>query len=282
MKSTETVKIVSSKLAASLWPPRTWNSMLARAEYQCDKLARLVADERNGLVAIRSKGDLAELMRRRAKGEELVGAMLGLEGAHALEGDLDNLEVLHAKGLRMLGLTHFIDNHFAGSAHGMEAGGLSEDGKALIARAQALGIAVDLAHLAPAAVDDVLDLAQKPVVVSHSGVKGTCESPRNLSDDHLRRIAHNGGVVGIAMFEGAVCGTDLGATLDAIDHAVKVAGIDHVGLGADFDGAVTTPVDITGLPLLTQGLLERGYEPAAIKKVMGANVARVLAQTLPD
>jgi len=111
-------------------------------------------------------------------------------------------------------------------------------------------------------------------------VKGTCDNVRNLSDDQLRRIAATGGVIGIGFWETAVCGPDERAIAAAIGHAVRVAGVDHVGLGSDFDGAVSTPFDASGLPRLTQALLQAGLSADEIAKVMGGNVARLLSEQL--
>ncbi len=120
------------------------------------------------------------------------------------------------------------------------------------------------------------------MVVSHTGVAATCASPRNLTDDQLRRIAAGGGLIGIALFEGATCGSDVAATLRAIDQAKKVAGVDAVAIGSDFDGAITAPIDAGGLPLITQGLLERGCSEADIAKILGGNAVRFLRATLPN
>ena len=119
-------------------------------------------------------------------------------------------------------------------------------------------------------------------MVSHTGVRGTCDNRRNLSDDQLRGIAATGGVVGIGFWDTAVCGSDVAAIVRAIGHAVAVTGPDHVALGSDFDGAVTTPFDARGYPLLTEGLLAAGLPEDTVAKVMGGNVRRVLRAVLPE
>ena len=181
----------------------------------------------------------------------------------------------------MFGLAHFFDNSFAGSAHGVEQYGLTPRGRELVMRAEALGITIDLAHASPAAFRETLEMATRPVVVSHGGVAATCPGPRNLDDAQLRAIAINGGVIGIGYWPGAVCGRNLEAILRAIDHAVDIAGIDHVGLGSDFDGHVTTPFDTRGLPRLTAALLRAGYNADELRAILGGNVRRVLAANLP-
>ena len=277
--SDETDRITLLTLAER-WPPWTWTSLYQRARYQAGRLARLSSAD--GVTFVRTRGDLDGVVDRREAGEPTLGVLLGLEGAHALEGRFENLAGLHEAGLRMLGLAHFFDNELAGSAHGTEKGGLTELGRRVVTEAERLGIAIDLAHASPRAFDEAVRLAAKPVVVSHSGVRGTCGGPRNLTDAQLKAVAATGGVVGIGLFKGAVCGEDVAATLDAIAYAVRVVGVDHVALGSDFDGAVTAPIHVGGLPLLTEGLLERGFSPQDVAKIMGGNVVRVLRETLPE
>jgi membrane dipeptidase len=140
---------------------------------------------------------------------------------------------------------------------------------------------VDVAHASEATVDDVLALARRPLVSSHGGVRGTADSNRNLSDEQARGIAANGGVVGIGFWEAATGGRDVGAIVRAIAHAVNVAGVEHVGLGSDFDGAVTVAIDAAGMIRITDGLLAHGFDDADVSRVMGGNAMRVLAETLP-
>lgn len=140
---------------------------------------------------------------------------------------------------------------------------------------------VDLAHASDRTFDDVLALATRPVVVSHTGVRRTCDNRRNLGDAQLRAIARNGGVVGIGYWPTAVCGDDARAIARAIRHAVSVAGVEHVGLGSDFDGAVTAPFDATGLPLVTEALLAEGFAGEDVARIMGGNVLELLERALP-
>lgn len=140
---------------------------------------------------------------------------------------------------------------------------------------------IDLAHASARTIDDVLKIATRPVVVSHTGVRGTCDNQRNLTDAQLASIAGNGGVVGIGVWETAVCGADARAIARAIDHAINVAGFEHVALGSDFDGAVSAPFDATGFPQITQALLDAGVDRTKIEGVMGGNVRRLLKALLP-
>ncbi len=146
---------------------------------------------------------------------------------------------------------------------------------------EALGMIVDVAHASAATIDDVLAMATRPVVASHTGVRGVADNARNLSDAHLRGIAATGGLVGIGFWDTASGGEDVAAIARSIAYAVDVAGVEHVGLGSDFDGAVTVPVDASGLALITDALLDAGLDERAIGAVMGGNAMRVLAEVLP-
>lgn len=127
-----------------------------------------------------------------------------------------------------------------------------------------------------------LPLLTRPLLVSHTGVKGTCNNPRNLSDGELRAVARTGGLVGIGLWETATCGKDARAAARAIRYAVNIVGVDHVALGSDFDGSTTTPFDSSGWVLLTDALLQEGFPEQEITKIMGGNVVRMLKETLPD
>jgi microsomal dipeptidase-like Zn-dependent dipeptidase len=182
----------------------------------------------------------------------------------------------------MMSPSHFFDNDIGGSAHGVEKYGLTEKGKEVIRRMEAKGMLVDVAHASAKTIDDVLAMATKPVVVSHTGVKGTCDNQRNLSDDQLRSIAKTGGVIGIGFWDTAVCGQDAASIARAIRHAVNVAGIEHVGLGSDYDGAVKAPFDASGIALITDALINEGFSDEEIARVMGGNTIRLLLENLPE
>jgi microsomal dipeptidase-like Zn-dependent dipeptidase len=181
----------------------------------------------------------------------------------------------------MMAPTHFFDNEWGGSAHGVGKGGLTERGRELVRRMESKRMLVDLAHASPATFDEVIAVASRPVVVSHTGVKGTCESVRNLSDEQLRRVAATGGVVGIGFWDTATCGSDAASIARAIRHAASVVGARHVALGSDFDGTVTTPFDATGVVQITDALLAAGFGEDDIRLIMGGNVLRLLSETLP-
>ncbi len=251
--------------------PATWFSPKARALAQADELSQLA-----------TRTPLTLVLRREDLSADGLKGLLSLEGMHALEGDAEVLDELHAAGFRMMGLAHHFDNAVAGSAHGVEKHGLTALGRELVPRMEALGITIDLAHASPVAFADTLGLATRPVVVSHGGVQATCPGPRNLSDEQLRSVAANGGVVGIGYFQAAVCDPGVKGIVAAILHVVEVAGVDHVALGSDFDGHVAVPFDASGMPLLTAVLLDRGMAQADVRKVLGGNVRRVLEANLPD
>jgi len=261
---------------AQLQPPRTWSSLLERSLWHATKLAR-AADASNGqLRLIRTPADLDRLLADRAAGRKVTGGLLSIEGLQDLEGKPANLDRLYAAGFRMAGFAHFFDTEAAGSMHGRAKGGLTPLGRQVLRRMEALGMIVDVAHASHAAVADILAMARRPVVSSHGGVQATCKVNRNLTDDEIRGIARTGGVIGIGYWEAAVCSTSPKAVAEAIAHVRDLVGIDHVGLGSDFDGAVTTGFDASQLVVVTQALVDRGFSEQEIAKVMGGNALRVL------
>jgi microsomal dipeptidase-like Zn-dependent dipeptidase len=263
------------------WPRRTWSSLLERALYQAQRLDDASKRSEGGLVVLRSRKDVEVLAESRRSGKQIVGGLLSIEGLHCLEGKLDNVDVLYNAGFRMMGLTHFFDNEVAGSAHGVSKGGLTDLGREVIRRIEERGIIVDLAHASPAAIDEVLLTATKPIVVSHTGVRGTCDNSRNLSDEQLEGIAKTGGLVGIGYWNAAVCEPNVESIVGAIRYVVDHVGLEHVALGSDFDGGTRTPFDATGLSEITDGLLNAGYSESDIAAIMGGNTLRVLRECLP-
>ena len=267
---------ITALAIADLQPPRTWGSLLQRSLWHAQKLDRYAAASNGQLRVIHSSADLDRLLADRAGGKKVVGGMLSIEGLQDLEGKLANLDVLYRAGFRMAGLAHFFDNEVAGSMHGEAKGGLTPLGRQVVRRMEALGMVVDVAHSSHATIAEVLAMAQRPVVASHGGVQATCKVNRNLTDDEIRGIARTGGVIGIGYWDAAICSTQPAAAAAAIAHVRDVAGIDHVGLGSDFDGAVTTGFDASQLAAVTQALIDRGFSDGDIAKVMGGNVLRVL------
>lgn len=261
---------------AQLQPVRTWNSLLERSLWHAEKLDRAVIASEGLLWRIRTPADLDRLLADRAEGRPVTGALLSTEGAHNLEGQLNNLDKLHAAGFRMMGLVHFFDNDVGGSMHGLRKGGLTPFGARLVAEMEQRGIIVDLAHASRQTFFDVLKIARRPVVVSHGGIKATCNTPRNLDAEQLLALKANGGMIGIGYWDAAVCAPTPQATARAIATAVRIMGVDHVGLGSDFDGAVTTGFDTSQLRAITQALLDAGLADYDIEQVMGGNAMRLL------
>ena len=261
---------------AQLQPPKTWSSLLERSLWHARKLDRAAAGSDGKLRVIRTPAELDRLLADRAGGKKVVGGMLSIEGLQDMEGQLGNLDRLHAAGFRMAGLAHFFDNEVAGSMHGVKKGGLTPLGVQTVRRMERLGMIVDIAHSSHQTVAEVLKMAKRPVVSSHGGVQATCKVNRNLTDEEIRGVAKTGGVIGIGYWDAAICSTAPAAIVNAIAHVRDLVGIDHVGLGSDFDGAVTTAFDTAQLAAVTQALVDRGFSPDEIRKVMGGNVLRVL------
>lgn len=272
---------LNALVMAQRWPVATWNSLLDRALFQSEKLHRAAAGSAGGMQIVRSQAELAALTQGQPPAGGTLIALLATEGLHPLESKLENIDTLFDAGFRITGLTHFFDNEVGGSAHGLEKGGLTPFGKQVVARLQEKSMLVDLAHASPQLIDDVLAITRRPVLVSHTGVQGTCPGPRNLSDRHIKAIAATGGVMGIGYFEGAVCGLSTAAIVNAIRYTADLVGVQHVALGSDFDGATKTAFDTTGLIHLTAGLLDAGFSDTDVAAIMGGNVLRLLQAQLP-
>ena len=146
---------------------------VCRAQYQLDKLHDLVDANKPEVIFIRRKADLEQLLSARQSDPDVVGAMYLIEGAHPLEGDVNNLDILQAQGLQFVGLTHFFDNELGGSLHGISGEGLTGFGRSVIERADQLNMTIDIAHASPQMVRDVLELSSRPVILSHGASRGT-------------------------------------------------------------------------------------------------------------
>ncbi len=272
---------ITPLVIAQRWPRATWNSLLQRALYQSERLHQAERDSQGFLRIVRSREELRQTLARRNPEQPTLAAILATEGLHPLEGKLENVDTLFDAGYRIAGLTHFFDNELGGSAHGLVKGGLTPFGREVVKRLEQRHMLIDLAHASKPMIDDVLAMATRPLLVSHTGVAGTCPGPRNLSDEHLRRIAAGGGLIGIGYWDGAVCATSVDAIVKAIRYSVDLIGVEHVALGSDFDGTIHAPFDTSGLVLLTDGLLKAGFSAEQITAIMGGNVQRLLLQYLP-
>ena len=304
------------------WPVPTWFDLRERALHAARRLVELEARSRDpasrgdapALVIIRTAADLRRVVEASARDEPVLGAVLGLKGAHWLGGPgMTEEEVrggvreLFGAGFRLFAPTHQFDNALAGSSEGCVAGGLTRQGEVALLEAERLGMVIDLAHISPVALRDALRVLREPVAISHTGVQAACEPPcrkaRNLSDDELRAVARQGGVIGIGFWPEAVGLGGPAAILRAMSHALDalrepgfLAGMRradptfepsaHLAFGSDFDGAVTTPFDATGLPALTHAMLHgtsglRAFVPEEVRWIAGLAVCRLLARRLP-
>ena len=266
---------------------------------------------------------------RRAAAGHKIAALMGMEGGHMINDDLGQLRKYAALGVRYLTLTHFKNNNWADSSTDKPAhNGLTPFGKDVVRELNRLGMMVDISHVADKTFYDALAVTDAPVIASHSSCRAIANHPRNMTDEMLRALAKNGGVVMINYHAGFLseefrvasekrngtvdvamaamskkCGGNEACTtleseridheamangelpkvtwekiVDHIDHAVKVAGADHVGLGSDFDGA-TMPLgmeDASKLPKITDALLKKGYSEQDIEKILGGNILRVM------
>lgn len=258
-----------------LWPPRVAApSHEAYTLAQLDTFEQRLAEVADRMVLVR---DPAEADAAVASGR--IATLLALEGAHGIAASgVDGLRTLHGRGLRMLGLTWSLSNRFAGSS-GDGGGGLTDEGRALVAEAQRLGILVDLSHASRQTTLDTCAVTRAPLVASHSNARARRDVPRNLSADELRCIAASGGVIGVMFHapfvaEGAV---DVARVADQVEALIAEAGIDHVGLGSDWDGDIQVPTGLEsarGLPDLWAELRRRGHDEAALAKLRGGNFRR--------
>ncbi len=272
--SAETDNITALAIT-QLQPVRTWGSLLQRSLFHAEKLDKAVAGSSGQLLKVVDPQGIDRLLEaHRPNGT--VGALLSVEGLQNLEGKVENLDKLHAAGFRMASLTHFFDNEVAGSLHGERKGGLTPLGRRVMARMEELGMIVDIAHCSHQCVAEVLARARRPVVSSHGGVQAVCKVNRNLSDDEIRAVARTGGLIGIGYWDAAVCDTSPRSIARAIRHVRDLVGIDHVGLGSDYDGATTVRFDTSKLVQITQALLDEGFSPDEIRAVMGGNALRVI------
>jgi membrane dipeptidase len=267
---------------AQLQPAANWFSVKKRALYQADALHDLAERSEGKFRVIQSKADLKTFLFDRAVDRTLSSGMLGLEGAHCLENDLSNLDEFYNAGIRYIGLVHFFDNEWAGSAHGMKKGGLTPKGIQLLRRMEEMGIAVDLAHSSQNTIEDVFKHFKGAILVSHTGVRGVCDNQRNLSDEQLIKIGERNGLVGVGLWETAVCGTDAASTAKTIKYVADKIGVEKVALGSDWDGAFEMHFDVTGTPLIVTELMKLGFSRDDIEKIMGGNIRDFFLRNLPE
>jgi membrane dipeptidase len=302
----------------------TGPTAVRRALRQIDAVREAVRTHPRDLVLATSAADI-----RRAAASGQIAALMGVEGGHMLDEDLGVLRSFAALGVRYLTLTHSLNTTWADSSGDTPVhNGLTAFGREVVRELNRLGVMVDLSHVADKTFYDALEVTRAPVLLSHSSMRAISKHPRNVTDDMLRALAKNGGVVMInynaaflgeeyrvaasapewrARFEAIAkaCAEDEACAIlgrqravheamragqlprvewhkvvEHIEHAVKIAGIDHVGLGSDFDGA-DMPLgleDASKLPTLTNALLAKGYSEGDVHKILGGNVLRVMEQ----
>jgi membrane dipeptidase len=249
--------------------------------YALDGLGYFLSDvEQNGagVTVVLRADDVA-----RAKAEGKLAAILAIEHSDVTERSLNVLRALHQVGVRSIGLTHHTSSWAAdGCFEAREGVGLTRYGAQLVREMNRLGMLVDLAHASEAAFFSTLEVSERPVAFTHGNARALCDHPRNLTDAQLEALAANGGVIGLSYVPAFVDqdAPTLERLLDHVDHIVAVAGIGTVGLGSDFDGGGTLLADATEVPLITRGLVERGYAEDDVRQILGLNVLRVLRATI--
>ena len=210
--------------------------------------------------------------------------MLGIENGLALESDINNVKHFANRGIVYITLCHNGDNDICDSARGSNThNGVSAWGEKVIKEMNAQGVMVDLSHAAEKSFYDALDISSTPIVCSHSNCKSLCDHPRNLTDDQLRKLAQKGGVAQITLYHGFVCKDGEATILDAmkhLEHAISIMGIDHVGLGTDFDGdgGIRGLANSSELMNFTIELMRRRYSIEDMEKIWGGNWLRVMKQ----
>ena len=196
--ATDTADNITLLAIAQRWPAATFDSLLVRAMLQADRVWKAAAQSPQ-LTLITSQSEHSQLLARRGRGEAVVGALLGTEGSHALDGQLDDIDLLCDAGFRMMGLHHFFDNGLAGSLHRESQGGLTPFGEQVVRNMQKKGIMIDVAHSSETTVrDTVRATAGGALIVSHTGFDRHCPSPRNISDETMALITEAGGLIGVA------------------------------------------------------------------------------------
>lgn len=277
---------ITTLAIVQLWPFSTWRSLYQRALYQSRRLHNFASKNPKTFQIIRTQNDLRQALSARPKSKSsgtgsTVMGLLGIEGCHCLEGKLQNVKGLYDAGFRMISLHHFFDNRLGGSLHGVSNAGLTAFGRQVVRELEKLEIIIDVAHSSPAVVRDVLKIATRPLVVSHTGIHSKCPNKRNIPDDLMQRIAQKGGLICIGYWDAAVCDISPDGIVDSLRAAIKLVGADHVALGSDFDGTTTTAFDSSELAILTQKMMEKKFSDSEIVKVMGANSVEFLLAHLP-
>jgi membrane dipeptidase len=318
---TDIPRLRQGKIGAQFWsvyvPASLETASVETVLEQIDVVHRLVSLYPQAFELARTADDIVRIHK-----QGKIASLIGMEGGHAIGSSLATLRQLYALGARYLTLTHSQNTPWADSATDEpEHNGLTPFGKAVVAEMNRLGMLVDLSHVSPKTMNDVLDIAEAPPIFSHSSARAITDHPRNVPDDVLERLRRTDGVVMVtwvpsfvsekvrayyperdavearlkARYPGQpdrvkremdawreanpIPRATVADVADHLDHLVKVAGIDHVGIGADLDGITTTPVGLDSVatyPVLFAELIRRGYSDDDLKKIAGLNLLRVL------
>ena len=276
-------KMTEGRLDATIMvayiPQPMQESAFAYANSIFDKIETIV-DKNGDYLALARTPD--ELWQNKLSGRKSI--MLGIENGKALEGNIRNVRHFAQRGIVYITLCHNGDNDLCDSARGsLTHGGVSPFGEKVIRKMNELGLMVDLSHAHEKSFYDALDISRTPIVCSHSSARALCDHPRNLTDEQMRALARRGGVCQITLYPGFLRTDGKASILDAMDHlehAIEVMGVDHVGLGTDFDGdgGVVGLADASELSLFTRQLLQRRYSEQDIQRIWGGNFLRVMQQ----
>ncbi len=265
------------KVAFDVTGPRNYANLIF------DKIEDIVAQNADYVALARNP---QQLYANKAAGKKSI--VLGIENGLAIENDLTNVEHFAQRGVTYITLCHNGDNDICDSARGTAThGGVSDFGRRVIQEMNRTGIMVDLSHGAESSFYDALEISQKPIVCSHSNCKTLCDVPRNLTDEQMRALARKGGVAHVTLYHGFLRSQGEATILDAmahLEHAIKVMGIDHVGLGTDFDGdgGVRGIANSSEIINFTIQLLRRRFSLQDIEKIWGGNWLRVMEETRPQ
>jgi membrane dipeptidase len=216
-----------------------------------------------------------------------IAAVIGVEGGHHIENNIDNLDTLYNAGMRYLTITWNNSTNWAISARDSRTltHGLTEFGRQVIRKLDSLGVIIDVSHVGIKTIQDILDVTTNPIVATHSGVRALRNNTRNLYDWQIQDIANSGGVVGIVFYPPFLSSSSpvyISIVIQHIDHIVNLVGVDYVAIGSDFDGIGTNVVvgleDVSKFPDLTLALLQHGYTELEVAKILGGNFRRVFEQ----
>ena len=274
----------------SIWAdPGTTSGHFAKATFDMiDSVYQQAARHPDRMMMAFSVNDI-----ERAHKQKKLAALMGIEGGHAIQDDLHLLRDFYRLGVRYMTLSWSNTNNWADSSGDIDDpkiqhhNGLTDFGKQVVLEMNRLGMMVDISHVADKTFWDAIGVTKAPVIASHSAARSLTNAPRNMTDDMLKAVGKNNGVVMVNFFSGFINedfrkAADAQSLIDHLDHSAKVAGVDHVGLGSDFDGVSGALPDgirsAADLPKITQALLDRGYSDDNVKKILGGNLLRVMRE----